>query len=378
MPEPFKNNFNPEMIALMGKHLKKAWGDFDEGSFVAKATKNLEMLELKQRSDQIMRALESCLPKSLPAAAEILLGSLHPEDDIDLSGTSMDDRGIRGWAILPMTDYVGAHGLADFDLGMQVQKEMTKRFTAELGIRQFFIADQQRALDIVARWIDDPNYHVRRLVSEGSRPRLPWAVRLPALVENPDPLLPLLERLKDDPSEYVRRSVANSLNDIAKDHPDKVAATAGRWLRDASPEREKLVRHACRSLVKQGHAATLAALGYGEPEVALESLEVHTPVVQFGGELRFEVCLSSQAAKDQNLIVDYAIHHRKANGGSTAKVFKWKILRLRGGAAHKAEKIHRIRPITTRVYYAGTHRVEIKVNGKSLGVADFELVMPET
>jgi 3-methyladenine DNA glycosylase AlkC len=376
MAEPFKNLFNPKMITLMAHHLNRVWPKFDEKTFIKQATQNLDGLELKQRGDQIKRALEQCLPGSFPKAAKIMIASLHPDDDIDLSGTTMDKKGIRGWAILPMTQYVGEHGLDDFDLGMNVQKELTKRFSSEFGIRYFILNDKDRALETLTGWASDPNHHVRRLVSEGSRPRLPWAMRLPEFVENPEPLFPILELLKDDGEEYVRRSVANNLNDISKDHPDAVAKIARKWIAKASPERKRLVRHACRTLVKQGHPKALLALGYKKPQVSLIRLEVLTPVVQFGDALRFDIALNSEAKTDQNLMLDYVIHHRKANGKTTPKVFKWKSISLKASKDHKAQRKHAIRAITTRKYYAGTHRVEIIVNGESLGCQDFELSMP--
>ncbi|MCW8915360.1 MAG: DNA alkylation repair protein [Magnetovibrio sp.] len=375
MPEPFKNLFNPNMIALMASHLKRVWSQFDEPGFVAQATNNLEKLELKERANQIEQALEDQLPSSFSKAAPILVSSLHPEDDVDLRDTSMDEHGIRGWAILPMTQYVGKHGLDDFDLGLDVQKELTKRFSSEFGIRHFILQDQDRALATLSQWAKDQNYHVRRLVSEGSRPRLPWAMQLPELIKNPDPLFPILEQLKDDPKEYVRRSVANNLNDVAKDHPDQVAAIANQWMKGASPERKKLIRHACRTLVKQGHANTLSALGYKKPQVTIEDFEVLTPKVQFGNKLEIELTLCSDSTVDQDLILDYVIHHQKANGTTTPKVFKWKTFCLKAGQSPTFQRSHPIKTVTTRTYYPGTHQVEIQLNGVKLGSKDFELVM---
>jgi 3-methyladenine DNA glycosylase AlkC len=274
-----------------------------------------------------------------------------------------------------MTHYVGLQGLEHFDLSMMLLKEMTKRSSSEFGIRFFLLAQPERTLSVLESWVDDSNYHVRRLISEGTRPRLPWAMRLPAFIEDPAPILPLLEALKYDGEEYVRRSVANNLNDIAKDHPDIVARIAGQWLKGADNNRHRLIRHACRTLIKQGHQGTLKALGYGPPRVALEKLLISTPRVAFGTALEFELSLTSTAARAQALIVDYAIHHRKASGATTAKVFKWKTATLAPGATLRAKRKHAIKSITTRVYYPGRHRLEILVNGVSLAIEDFELVM---
>ncbi len=378
MPEPFKNFFNPKMVALMASHLRRVWSDFDEAAFVKMATRGFVDLELKERSEQIKQALAAQLPKKFSDAAAVLIDSLHPDDDIDLSGTSMDEQGIRGWAILPMTQYVGERGIDDFDLGMTVQKELTKRFSSEFGIRYFILADKKRALATLSKWTGDKNYHVRRLVSESTRPRLPWAMQLPAFIKDPKPLLPILTKLKDDDQEYVRRSVANNLNDIAKDHPDIVAEIAGEWLKNVSPEREKLVRHACRTLIKQGHKPTLSALGYKKPKVSLPELEILTPIVIFGDALKFKIGLQSKSTSKQNLILDYIIHHRKANGKTTPKVFKWKTLNLKPKEFQMVERKHALKPITTRKYYGGTHRLEIIANGESLGLSEFELIMPDS
>jgi len=374
MAEPFKNFFNERIIASMGGHLTNAWPEFDSPGFIKVAANNLAALELKERSAQITEALVAYLPDDFEYAAAIMLDALAPKDEYEIDWNSSDE-GIVGWAIMPMVDYVGLNGLEHFDLSMNLFKEMTKRSSSEFGIRFFLLAEPERTLSVLKTWLDNPNHHVRRLISEGTRPRLPWAMRLPVFIENPSPVLELLEALKDDEEEYVRRSVANNLNDIAKDHPDIVSRIAGQWLKGADKNRKKLVRHACRTLIKQGHKATLRALGYDAPRVNLEELEVLTTHVEFGGALHFEMSLISTSEKDQNLIVDYAIHHLKANGKTSPKIFKWKTATLAPSEMLVAKRRHAIKKITTRTYYSGTHRLEILVNGVSLGSKDFELIM---
>lgn len=374
MPEPLRNLFDPGLVARMGAHLAARDPRFDRAGFVAMATDGLERLELKARAAQITRALEAHLPARFADACETMLAALHPEE-VDSDVADSDDRGLRGWAVMPMADYVAAHGMADFDRSMRVLAAMTRRFSAEFAVRTFILADPARAMGWLMAWARDGSPHLRRLASEGSRPRLPWGIRLAPFVADPAPLIPLLTLLRDDPSETVRRSVANNLNDIAKDHPDLVAGIARDWLAEAPPERRRLVRHACRTLVKRGHAATLAALGYGTAEVRLEALEIATPVVRFGAALAFSAALRAQAAQD--IVLDYAIHHRRANGGTSPKVFKWKVLRLARGQAVRLDRRHPMRPITTRVYHDGTHRLEIIANGSVLGGADFELAGTE-
>lgn len=374
MPEPFKNFFNPSMIAQMGDHFARA-GDFDRNQFVSLATDGLEALELKERAIHIREALRVVLP-DVSEAAKIMVASLHPETTRETEN-SMDARGIAGWAIMPMADYFAEYGLGDFDLSLGVLKQMTSRFTSEFAVRPFFIADQDRTLAHARAWAKDENFHVRRLASEGTRPRLPWGLRLQALVDDPSPILPVLEVLKDDTEEYVRRSVANNLNDIAKDHPDLIAKIAGDWLAGASLDRARLVNHACRSLIKQGHQPTLQALGYGAPAVALKSLEIATPQITLGEALSFTVKLQSESDETQPLILDFVIHHIKANGTTSPKVFKWKNFDLAPGQGVCFTKKHPIKPITTRVYYSGVHKIEIQINGQSFGETEFVLQVPD-
>lgn len=375
MPEPFKNLFNPDMIKLMGVHLARASDQFDKADFIRLATENLNALELKERSDQIRSALVTCLPSDFRAASAILINALHPDNDVDISNLTMDHDGIRGWATMPMADCVSDIGLADFDHAMDVLRELTKRGTSELAVRHFILEDPACAMEHMSAWARDSNYHVRRLASEGCRPRLPWAIRLPNFVKDPEPVIAVLEELKSDDKEYVRRSVANNLNDIAKDHPDRVAGIAADWMKDAGPERKKLVRHACRTLIKQGHQATLAALGYGNVEISIDRLDIKTPIVRYGMALEFEFDLRSLDANPQALIFDFVIHHVKANGETSPKVFKGKTFELPGSKTITIARKHAMKPITTRVYYPGTHTLEIQVNGQSLGKASFELVM---
>ncbi len=375
MTEPFKNSFNTEIIKGMGEHFLSAWPEFDCAGFVETATHRLDTLELKARSNQITEAMVRYLPDDFERSCEIILATLTPDDDGDISGITVTSDGIAGWAIMPMAHYAGLHGANHLELAMNLLKELTKRFTSEFGIRFLLLEKQEETLEILSQWTNDKSRHVRRLISEGTRPRLPWAMQLSAFVKDPAPLLPLLEALKDDPEEYVRRSVANNLNDIAKDHPERVAEIAEHWLVGANRSREKLVRHACRTLIKQGHQRTLQALGYGEPKIKLNHLNVLTPTVDFGQTLIFELSLTSMSHEAQPLIIDYIIHHQKANGEMTPKVFKWKNMTLHPEKMITVQKKHAIKKVTTRVYYPGEHRIEIMVNGVSQTVADFELLM---
>jgi 3-methyladenine DNA glycosylase AlkC len=370
--EPFKTLFSRDLIAAIGRHLAAHDPAFDRTGFETMAGAGLEGLELKARSAQITRALDAHLPADFTTACKLMLAALHPGTGGVSEALASDAFGLRGWAVMPMADLVAARGLPHFDAAMGTLAEMTRRFSAEFAVRPLIAADPDRALGFLSAWAGDPDAHVRRLASEGSRPRLPWGMRLTVFVADPTPLLPILARLRDDPSESVRRSVANSLNDIAKDHPELVAALARDWLADAPPERARLVRHALRSLVKQGHPATLDALGY-RPAAVDATLEILTPEVAFGGALQFALVLRETAGAAQRIVLDYAIHHRRANGSTAPKVFKWRTLELAPQDALRLVRRHAIRPITTRRYYDGAQRLEILVNGTPVAAAGFGL-----
>lgn len=365
MAEPLKNLLHPGLVETMAGHIAQAAPEFDAGRFTRLATDGMDRLELMQRAERIKDALTETLPAGYAAAADILRRAL-PDGDRP---------GLSGWALLPVNQFIAQHGLQHFDLSLALLKALTPHFTAEFGIRRFIDAEQDRALAEISGWTADANHHVRRLASEGTRPRLPWAMRLPALVKEPEPILPILTALLDDPEDYVRRSVANSLNDIAKDHPAVVADYVERHIEGASGERRQLLRHASRTLLKKGNAKALANFGFAMAKGIEAALTVSTPVVTFGDKLSFSISVTNGDTAPQRLMIDYAIHHVKANGTLAPKVFKWKQLDLPAGASLAIEKDHAIRPITTRVYYPGTHRVEILINGAVSAAADFDLRM---
>lgn len=221
----------------------------------------------------------------------------------------------------------------------------------------------------------NPSAHVRRLASEGGRPRLPWGMRLHALVADPSPTLPLLRALQDDSSDYVRRSVANHLNDIAKDHPDLVAAWVHEHLPGASRERRALLKHASRTLIKAGHAPTMALWGAAAPLIGSAKLALSPKRIAVGDSVALRLTLRSASAQAQALLIDYAVHHIKANGGTSAKVFKGWTLTLAPGESRTLEKSHSMHAITTRRYHAGKHVVDVRINGQVVAEAAFSLAL---
>lgn len=363
-----KDGLGPVALRRIADALHSAWKDFPRQRFMRGANDGLEELELKQRVRHIIGVLQTVLPPTFPEQAKILArlsGVWHPGDPGDP---------LRGFAAWPLIDLVAVTGLDHPDLALRTLRGLTPMFSAEFAIRPFLVKDWDLCARHLHAWVEDTDAHVRRLVSEGSRPRLPWGLRLNALVRDPSPTLPLLESLKDDPSDYVRRSVANHLNDIGKDHPDRVVDICGRWSQGASPERAALIRHATRSLVKAGHRGALALHGAaGKPRVEVESFTVAHPTVRMGESQSMRVALVSTARASQRLLVDFAVHFQKADGEARPKVFKWMVLDLPAGGREERSKAISFKPITTRRHYPGAHRVELLVNGESLASASFQL-----
>jgi len=379
MAEAFKHLINAATVAHAATHLRRAWRGFDAHRFEQLATDQLDTLEFKARALRLADALQATLPADFARACDVLQAALAPPLALDADGEpvglqdALHGDGIAGWALWGAGEWVARCGQHDAPRALVCLHALTQRFTAEFAIRPFIAHQPGAVWPVLRRWVDDDSAHVRRLVSEGSRPRLPWGLRLHAQVTDPSPALPLLRVLQDDPSSYVRRSVANHLNDIAKDHPDTVAA----WVREhrtgAHPAREALLRHASRTLVKQGHAPTLAAWDLTPGLQGRAALALSATRVRVGDHLGLRATLRSTSAHAQTLVVDYAVHHQRANGGTSAKVFKgWK-LALPAGAEVALDKRHSLREVTTRRLYPGLHRVDLQVNGAVVATAAFEL-----
>lgn len=367
----FKDYYDEAMARRLAADIRQVYPAFDAAGFVQQVASQLAPLELKARVAMFAAALRDHLPPHYPDAVAILLQILGDE--------LVEEKGMfnDAWFLMPVAQFVEDYGLDHFDESMQAMMEITKRNSAEFAIRPYLQRYPGRVLPILHEWTRHSSPHVRRLVSEGTRPRLPWAGRLPQFIADPAPTLALLEKLKDDPSEYVRRSVSNHLNDIAKDHPQLVIETCRRWWADGSPQRRWIVQRALRTLVKDGHPDALAVLGYGPPQVDLTDFTVAPDPLHLGDSLQLTFTLQSGSAAEQNLVIDFVIHFVKANGQTSGKVFKLKTAVLAPHQSLTITKSHPIRPITTRSYYAGTHTVEIQINGQIIGRRSFELLLPE-
>ncbi len=374
MVEPFKNLINAQTVAQAGHHLQRAWPGFDSRRFEAVAGDGLAALEFKARAHHLCAALEATLPEDFEAAARIVEAALGPAGlGDDLASLRTGDAGLGGWVVWPLGEFVVRRGMRSPARALAVLHALTQRFSAEYAVRPFIAQHPELAFATLQRWAQDPSAHVRRLASEGSRPRLPWGMQLKALIEDPAPTLPLLRMLQDDPSEYVRRSVANHLNDIAKDHPALVAAWVEEHLPGASTQRLALLKHASRTLVKKGDARTLKAWGLGKRLRGDAVLKISPKRVSVGDNLSLNVILRSNAPRAQKLVIDYAVHHVKASGETSAKIFKGWVLELAAHEERVLVKRHSMRPITTRRYHAGRHEVDLRINGEIVASAGFEL-----
>jgi 3-methyladenine DNA glycosylase AlkC len=364
--EPFKNAFSYPNACRIAGRVQLFHPAFPMAAFRRGLEKELEPLELKQRMQLIGRRIEAGLPEA-PEMFSILVKTLAKNEE--------DAEGLRGFLVWPLTDIVARRGLACFDEAMAALREMTRVFTAEFAIRPFLREQRERTLGHMKKWAKDPDEHVRRLVSEGTRPLLPWGERLPELMADPGLAMPLLEILHRDKSDYVRLSVSNHLNDFSKSHPELVLETLSKWRNagESDARFSKLARHACRTLIKQGHPQALAYHGFGgADDLEIVEFSLATPSVKLGDHLEYRLVLKNISANPLRVLYDYAILHRKANGSLTPKVFKGRTKDLAAGEIWEITGRHSMKPVTTRVYHPGLHRIEPRLNGKAFPSLDFD------
>ncbi len=370
MAEPLKNQYGVEIPAQIADMLGAVYPRFNKEGFVASALVGYEEATLTGRGWKMAEAMRAHLPQDYKKAAEIILSSLGGK----LEGT--ENLGMSVFLYLPHTFFVSKYGLDDFELSMHAQYELTQRFSAEFSIRTFLMQHTQKTLEVLEWWTQDASPHVRRLVSEGTRPRLPWAQRLPMFQKDPAPILRLLELLKDDKELYVRRSVANNLNDIGKDNPDILSTVAKNWLANPTKEREWLVKHALRSAVKRGESGALEALGVDRNvAVELSNINISPSVVPIGASVNISFDLKNLSKKPENMEVDCKVHFVKANGKTSPKVFKLKRFEIAPNQSVSIGKSISLAEMTTRKHYAGVHAVDAVINGNVQKLGEFELII---
>ncbi|MCR2804214.1 DNA alkylation repair protein [Paenibacillus soyae] len=380
MAEPLKLMYDGTFLEQFGARVQGAWPPFDPAAFVERARRDdWEQLELKPRIRRITEALGASLPTNYREALDILY--------------RIDEECI-GFPYLFFPDFVEVYGRGeqDWERSMEALARFTQRSSAEFAVRPFILERPERMIPQLLEWAEHPNEHVRRLASEGSRPRLPWGQALPIFKRDPSPMLPLLEKLKADPSLYVRKSVANHLNDIAKDHPDLVVELAEKW-KGTSPLTDWIVRHACRTLIKRADPRVMALFGYsealpddkqGQALVDSADLLLSAHELPMGGEaeLQYRIQLAGEPGligdKKLKLRIEYGIDFVKAGGKTSLKRFLLSDREFAIRELVKGTRIHRFADLTTRKHYEGRHAVTIWVNGVEVARTELTLVRAGT
>lgn len=368
MAEALKDQYGPEVVDWLAQQICQVYPAFNATQYRQAVLPGFDSLELMARGKHMAQQLHHFLPHDYPQAVDTLVRSM---------GVKLQDSrsfSMSAFYYLPHSFYISEFGLDDFEPSMAAMYQLTQRFTAEFCIRPFLLRYPQQTLARLHQWLADPNEHVRRLVSEGTRPRLPWGMALKPFKQDPAAVLPLLEQLKDDESLYVRRSVANNLNDIGKDNLAILCDVCRRWLTDADDNRRWLINHALRSAIKRAEPEALAVLGYDRDiDVAIDAVSISPQQARLGDQLTLQFCLTNRAAAVQSLLVDLVIYYVKANGRIGAKVFKLKTLQLDGGESVLLSKRVSLKNMSTRKHYAGRHVVHVLINGVSSELGQFQL-----
>ncbi|MGX5819329.1 DNA alkylation repair protein [Chitinophaga lutea] len=348
--EPLKEMFAQAYYHLLADAISKVYPAFRTKAFLKAAMHGLEERSLNERLHHTAETLGAFLPQEFPAAADILTKAapLLP----------------KGYTALVSPAFVALYGQAHFDRSMEALKYFTTFGSSEFAIRVFLRNDLKRTLKVMEKWAGDKDHHVRRLASEGCRPRLPWSFKLQAVIDDPSLTTGILEKLKADPELYVRKSVANHLNDYSKDHPAYLLRLLKGW--DASdPRTAWIIKHASRSLIKKGDADSLALFAFeADVKVKTDLFLIKPGKLRIGESSALTLQLTSEKRQPQKLVIDYAVHYIKSSGQPSKKVFKWKEATLPAGATLTLHKRHAFKDLSTRKHFAGKHLVEVMVNGK--------------
>jgi len=355
----FKDEFSPETIKSFSALLQVAWPAFPTKQWQTLATDGLGELRMLERVNLLAESLGKCLPETFSEAADVLYRLLE-SDEFD------------GWMMLPCGYYVAEAGIDEPDVALPLLAALSPRFSSEGPIRVFIEAHPETTMRYLHQWTTHADEHVRRLVSEGTRPRLPWAPLLRGFIEDPTPAVELLEKLFDDPSEYVRRSVANHLNDLSKDHRELAIELASRWQEQAS-HGEFVVRHGLRTLIKRGDPDALSIMGFEyDNTVELVSFALDSASITIGESATFTAVLSS--TEPTRVAIDYLVHYQGAKGPKAPKVFKLTTRTVEPDSPETVVRKHAFKDVSIRKIHPGPHRIEVQVNGRVLAGADLEVV----
>lgn len=361
MAEPLKNHFDRDLVELLAQRFVDVHADFDATGFTDTLLGAFPALELKDRINLVADELRRALPADYATALTMVVDVAEAED-------------IEGFSAWPLCSFVERHGLVDPPASLAAMERLTRRFSCEFAVRPFLEEHLDLTVAALRSWTRSPDETVRRLPSEGTRPHLPWGPKVQALLDDPEIGIDLLERLRHDPSETVRRSVANHLNDIARNHPDRVVEICSSWSADPAVE-PAMIRHALRSLVKKGDPGALSLLGFTtSAEIDVDVFTVDPATITLGDSITLTATMTSTATARQRLVVDFVVHHIGASGATTPKVFKWTTVELAAGERVELAKKRKIATASTRRYHAGRHRVELQVAGRAVAETAFELL----
>lgn len=359
MATELKEMFNKAFYEHLATQFNKVDANFNIQQFVDAVINGLENRSLNERLRFTTLTLKNHLPADFKEAVQVL-NAVIPNSP-------------RGYTSLIFPDYIGQFGIDDFETSMEALAYYTQFGSSEFAIREFLKHDFDKTLEVMKLWAKSPNHHIRRLSSEGCRPRLPWAMAIPELKKNPDPILSLLTVLKSDSSEYVRRSVANNLNDIAKDNPQIVIEIASKWKRH-SKETDAIIKHACRTLLKQGNIEILKHFGLDSSKIEVTNFKINTPKVAIGHPLEFSFSVQNNDKEPQTIRLEYAVYYLRQNGQLSKKVFKISERIYEQNQSSNINRKQSFKIITTRKFYIGHQKLSIIVNGEEKESAAFELI----
>ncbi len=364
--EPLKNIYTQDFMEEFSISIKKVITNFNSELFLKSIFDNKwKNRELKQRMRHITLTLKSQLPNDFKIMIDSVLKIVIQLQKEKIKGQSFE------WMFLP--EFIELYGLDNLEVSVNAFETLTQFTSCEFAVRPFFVKHPKQMISKHLEWSKHKNEHVRRLASEGCRPRLPWAMALPELKKDAKPIVPILENLKNDTSEYVRRSVANNLNDIAKDNPELVIKTAKKWI-GKTPQTDKLIKHACRTLLKAGNQEIMQLFGFGSVKnIKVNNLIVKEIEVTIGSNLEFSFDIENKADSDLKLRLEYAIYYQKANAILSKKVFKISEKTYNKKSVSEIKKKQSFKIISTRKFHLGLHQVAIIVNGVELNKIDFYL-----
>lgn len=358
----FKEHVNRASIERWGRAVLDVWEAFPLASFVDTATEGLDALELKARVAHVAGAFAATAPRPFSRAAGVVRRAAE-------RGAPWD-----GFDLWPVQEWVQLAGLDHPERSLTLIASLTRHASGEFAVRSFIDLHPELAKERLLAWAVDDDEHVRRLASEGSRPLLPWGRRLAVPA---DWAVDVLDLLHHDPSEYVRRSVANHLNDLNKVAPGVALELARRWLAEANADTERLVRHGLRTLVKQGDPRALALIGSDHAAaIDVDVFEVSPDVLDIGSVATLRLSLTSREPAPARVVVDYVVHFVGAGGRTNRRTFRWRTVDLQPGASLKLEKRHPFRDVSIRTHRPGPHHLSVQVNGTVRGSATVELRTP--